>query len=93
MRPYANQLGEEWFGDAPGCAAEHSIQLGEEGLLKAQMCRRRVTLESGKRDWLGKKTQREAASRGTQSFGDVDGRLMRRRHPGPVENEAGSQQQ
>jgi hypothetical protein len=46
----------------------------------------------GKKGWLDKKTQREAVSRGAQGFRDVGGRLMRRRHPGPAENEAGSQQ-
>jgi hypothetical protein len=50
-----------------------------------------MTLGSGKRDWLDKKTQREVASGSTQKFRDVDGDLMRQRYPEPGENGAGFQ--
>src|SRR6266853_825468 len=46
--------GKSGFGDAPGmCGRAQHPTGGEEGLLKAQMCRRRVTLGSGKKGLVG----------------------------------------
>jgi hypothetical protein len=89
-RRYANWI--EGRGDwrCTGDVRQRTAAERERGrVAEYPKVRRKDVREHGRRDLLGKKARREGASRGTQRFRDVDRRLMRRRHPGPVENEAG----
>jgi hypothetical protein len=79
-------------GDAPGaCGRARHPKEGEKELLGTQKCCERVTSRSWKKRLLDKKAQRDCACRDRQWFRGVGRVLKRRRHPGPVENEVGSQ--
>ncbi len=54
--------GKSGFGDGPGmCSRAQHPTGGEEELLKSQMCRRRVTLGSGKKGLVGQEDTKEGS--------------------------------